>query len=254
MLNAQMEKDKLIARVGFMPAMSYLLVTALLPDWWYLSAVMISATLLIRVWGDMNRVFNARRPGDIIFNAGVLIGLSALIHFPSILFGLFIFVAPAIMGTPRFRDWISALAGLLMPFYFFLSWVYLSSRWGKVDLAPGMRLHWPILHIEPMTWVSLCMLVIPFLWGVGALNRQIPRMLIRNRKIWTLLYVYLSFGILISFWGRGSGVGSLYVGFIPIAAFHAVVYEHAGRPWMARLLHLMTIFAIIGWNYLVLHK
>ncbi len=254
LLNAQMEKDKLLARIGFLPAMSYLLVTALLPDWWGLSSLMLSATLLIRVWGDMNRVFNARRPGDIIFNAGVLTGLSALIYFPSILFGVFIFIAPAIMGTPRFRDWISALTGLMMPFYFFLSWVYLTSRWGQIDLTPGMRLHRLLPQLQPMTWVSLGMLVVPFLWGVGALNRQIPRMLIRNRKIWTLLYAYLFLGILISFWGGGSGFGSLYLTFVPIAAFHAVAYEYAGRPWMARLLHFMTIFAIIGWNYLVLHK
>ena len=254
MLNAQMEKDKLLPRMGFLPAMSYLLVTALLPDWWSISSLMLSGTLLIRVWGEMNRVFNARRPGDLIFNAGVLTGLSALIYFPSILFGVFIFLAPAIMGTPRVRDWVSALTGLLMQFYFFLSWVYLTSRWGQIDLAPGMRLHRLLPQLQPMTWVSLGMLVVPFLWGVGALNRQIPRMLIRNRKIWTLLYVYLSLGILISFWGGGSGFESLYFAFVPVAAFHAVAYEYAGRPWMARLLHFMTIFAIIGWNYLVLHK
>jgi Family of unknown function (DUF6427) len=254
MLNRQMEKDKLLPRTGFLPAMAYLLVTALMPEWWRISAALLSATLLIRVWGDMNRVFNARRPGDIIFNSGVLMGLSALIYFPSILFALFIFMAPAIMGTPRFRDWISALMGLLMPFYFFISWVYLTSRWGRVDLTPGMQLSWPYANIQSLVWVSLAMLVFPFLWGVGTLNQQIPRMLIRNRKIWTLLYVYLVLGIFISFWGGGTGFGSLFLAFIPIAAFHSVVYEHAGRPWMARLLHFMTIFAIIGWNYLVLNK
>lgn len=254
MLNAQMEKDKLLSRTGFLPAMTYLLVTALLPEWWRLSAIMLSATLLLRVWGDMNRIFNARRPGDIIFNAGVLTGLAALIHFPSIMFGLFIFIAPAIMGTPRFRDWVSALMGLLMPFYFFLSWVYLSSRWGSIDVTPGMHLSWPSPEMQPMAWVSLVMIVLPFLWGVVALNQQIPRMLIRNRKIWTLLYAYLALGLLISLWGGGTGFGSLFLAFIPIAAFHSVVYEHAGRPWMARLLHIMTIFAIIGWNYLVLNK
>jgi hypothetical protein len=254
MLNAQMEKDKLLPRTGFLPAMSYLLVTALLPEWWRLSSVMLSATILIRVWSDMNRVFNARRPGDIVFNAGVLMGLSALIHFPSILFSVFIFLAPAIMGSPRFRDWVSALMGLSMPFYFFLSWLYLSSRWGEVDLVVGMHLSWPLPAMQPLIWVSLTMLVFPFLWGVGALNQQIPRMLIRNRKIWTLLYAYLALGILISFLGGGTGFGSFYLMFIPIAAFHAVVYEHAGRPWMARILHLLTIFAIISWNYLVLNK
>jgi hypothetical protein len=117
-----------------------------------------------------------------------------------------------------------------------------------------MQLSWPYANIQSLVWVSLAMLVFPFLWGVGTLNQQIPRMLIRNRKIWTLLYVYLVLGIFISFWGGGTGFGSLFLAFIPIAAFHSVVYEHAGRPWMARLLHFMTIFAIIGWNYLVLNK
>ena len=254
LLNAQMEKDKLLPRTGFLPAMTYLLVTALLPEWWRLSSVMLTATLIIWVWGDMNRVFNARRPGDIIFNAGVLMGVSGLIHFPSILFAVFIFVAPAVMGTPRFRDWISALTGLMMPFYFFLSWVYLTGRWGQIDFLPGMTFSWPIRDVQPLTWVSLSMLALPFLWGVGALNRQLPRMLIRNRKIWTLMYAYLALGIFIALPGGGTGFGSFYLAFIPIAAFHSVVYEHAGRPWMARILHLVTIFAIVGWNYLVLTK
>ncbi len=253
-LNGRMDRDKLLPRTGFLPAMSYLLVTALLPDWWRLSALMLSATLLIWVWGDMNRVFNARRPGDIVFNAGVLTGVSALIYFPSILFAIFIFLAPAIMGTPRFRDWVSALAGLLMPFYFFLSWVYLTGRWGQISLAPGMVLHWPLFEILPLTWISLAMLLIPFLWGVLALNRQMPRMLIRNRKIWSLMYACLLLGLLIFCWGNTGGFGSLYLVVVPLAAFHSLAYEHAGRPWMARLLHLITIFAIAGWNYLVLNK
>lgn len=254
MLNARMDRDKLLPRTGFLPAMSYLLVTALLPDWWRLSALMLSATLLIWVWGDMNRVFNARRPGDIVFNAGVLTGLSALIHFPSILFAIFIFLAPAIMGTPRFRDWVSALMGLLMPFYFFLSWVYLSDRWGRISPAPGMTLHLPSWEMLPLVWISLTMLLVPFLWGVLTLNRQMPRMLIRNRKIWSLMYACLLLGLLISCWGTASGFGSFYLVVIPLAAFHSLIYEHAGRPWMARLLHLVTIFAIAGWNYLVLNK
>jgi hypothetical protein len=111
-----------------------------------------------------------------------------------------------------------------------------------------------LLEILPLTWISLAMLLIPFLWGVLALNRQMPRMLIRNRKIWSLMYACFLLGLLIFCWGNTGGFGSLYLVVVPLAAFHSLAYEHAGRPWMARLLHLITIFAIACWNYLVLNK
>lgn len=254
LLNAQMEKDKLLPRTGFLPALSYLMVTALLPDWWELSALMVSTTLVIKVWGDVNRVFNAGRPGSIVFHAGILMGLSALIFFPSIIFAAFIFFAPAVMGTPRFRDWVSAFVGLLMPFYFFLSWLYLTSGMQQAHLTSVIPFRLPKPEETPLTWVSLGLLLLPILWGIGLLNRQLPRMLIRNRKIWTLFYGYLLLGILVAFWGGGRGLGSFYLAFVPVAAFHSIVYEHAARPWLSRLLLWTTIFAILSWNFLLLNK
>lgn len=254
LLNAQMEKDKLLPRTGFLPALSYLLLTALLPDWRGLSALMVSTTLVIKIWGDVIRVFNAGRPGNIVFNAGILMGLSALIFFPSIIFAAFIFFAPAVLGTPRFRDWISAFVGLLMPFYFFLSWLYLTSGMHHAHLTFAIPFRLPRLEFIPLTWVSLALLLLPILWGVGLLNRQLPRMLIRNRKIWTLFYSYLFLGIVIGFWGAGQGFGSFYLAFVPVAAFHSIVYENSGRQWLSRLLLWTTIFAILSWNFLLLNK
>lgn len=254
MLNAQMEKDKLLPRTGFLPALSYLLVTALLPDWWGLSALMVSTTLVIKIWGDVNRVFNAGRPGNIVFNAGILMGVSALFFFPSIFFAAFIFFAPAVMGTPRFRDWVSAFVGLLMPFYFFLSWLYLTSGLQHANFTGSQQFRLPRLEVTPLTWVSLALLLLPILWGIALLNRQLPRMLIRNRKIWTLLYGYLLLGLIIACWGGVRGFAGFYMAFLPVAAFHSLVYEHAGKQFMARLLQWTTIFAILSWNFLLLNK
>ena len=253
-LNAIANREKLLGRSNHLPGMAHLILCSLFPEWLSLSSAMVANTLLIPVWGSLNGLFNNPRPGNLLFNAGLLIGLAALFHKPALCLILLVFAALFTMGSSRVSDWMVAPFGLAIPYYFLLSWLYLDDRWGEAAaLLPSPRLSLlpqtdsPLLHYTGMGYMLLLLL-----FGIWHIQLQIVRMLIRNRKVWNIVAFYLFLAAAIPFLVGPGDLPSRILSIPPLAVFHANGYMQTKPRWMSEVLHVAALAVALWSNMRVL--
>ena len=253
-LNVIANREKLLGRSNHLPGMAHLILCSLFPEWLGLSSAMVANTLLIPVWGSLNGLFNNPRPGKLLFNAGLLIGLAALFHKPALCLILLVFAALFTMGSNRVSDWLVAPFGLAIPYYFLLSWLYLDERWGEAVALlprPGLSLlpttDTPLLH-----YTGLGYMVLLLLFGIWHIQLEIVRMLIRSRKVWNILAFYLFLATAIPFlMGQGDIAARILLA-PPLAVFHANGYMQTRPRWIPEALHVAALAVAVWANMRVL--
>lgn len=244
-LDWHMNRERLLGKAGHIPAMTYLLVTAMVPDWWGFSAPLLANILLLPVISLTSDILNNRRAGMLMFYAGLLTGLASLLHFPSFLLILLAFFGIVSLGPFPMVVWLLALTGFLLPYYYVFSLQFLLSEWDPGAVWMAFRPTLPSIHSPGTgvwTWVAL---LLPLAIGIWHMNRQVFRMLIRNRKCWNLFIVLLAIASAAPFLFPSKGA-ALWIALAPgLAAYHANAYVHVRRRWMAELLHLSCLAAVL---------
>jgi hypothetical protein len=102
----------------------YVLVSCALPDFLYLSPVLIGNTFLLLALLDLFETYKNPACADKIFNAGFWIGLASLFYFPFLFFFIMLVAALNILRAFNVREQLMSLAGVLIPYllvglYFF---------------------------------------------------------------------------------------------------------------------------------------
>ena len=103
---------RMMARQNFLPGMSYLMITSLLPEWSYLSAPLLSATFIIWIFITLFRLYNSPIAKAQVYNIGLITGISSYIYFPSACFIICILLGLMILKPFRFNEIILFLSRL----------------------------------------------------------------------------------------------------------------------------------------------
>jgi hypothetical protein len=129
MFNSFFNRQKMTGRQTFLPSMSYLLLTSLLPDWNYFSAPLLVNTIFIFILSSLFQIYNNEKAKGKIFNAGFAGGVSAFLYFPSLLFGIWMLLALMIMRPFKINEWILCIVGISTPFYFYGIYLFIRDQW-----------------------------------------------------------------------------------------------------------------------------
>ncbi|MBI5540591.1 MAG: hypothetical protein HY951_11070 [Bacteroidia bacterium] len=79
---------------------------------------LIAMLLFIYIVRNLFEVYHQSRVFELVFNAGFLTGLSALIYFPSVLLLIFCWATIVLLRPFSFREFFTVLIGFLLPFIF----------------------------------------------------------------------------------------------------------------------------------------
>ncbi|MFT4017836.1 MAG: DUF6427 family protein [Agriterribacter sp.] len=240
--------QKLLPKATYLPAMAYVLITSLFPEWWQLSSALIINSLLAWVWAMLSNLFNNPRPKTLVFNAGLVISLTSFLYFPSICFILLVFFALISMRPFNLSEWIIAILGLLTPYYFLFAVLFLAGNWNPLTYLPSLSVSIPKFQYDMWAWVAIVLLIIPFLISGFYIQRNILKMLIQVRKSWSLILVYLIIALLIPFINFASSFEYWILCALPFAAFHAYTYFYAEKKWILLVIHWLFIIFILTLN------
>lgn len=248
-LQSLLNRHRMMSRPNYLPAMAYLLITSLFPEWNYFSAPLLINTLLLTVFGALFRSYTLPDARALIFNAGLVIGLAAFIYLPSFSFLLWILLAIAVMRPFRLVEWVLCLAGSLTPFYFYAVWLFLSDRWNWQEIIPSFSLQVP--RVEPTLWLAggTALLLIPFLIGGYYIQENLRKMLIQVRKGWSLFLLFMLGAILIPFLTSTPTLDSWILVAIPFAAFHGSGYLYATFRIIPLLLFWLSLAYVLAYQY-----
>jgi hypothetical protein len=253
-LNTQANKLRLLPKSNYLPAMCYLLITGFFPEWWQLSSTLLVNSLLVWVWARMSALYNHPRPKSVLFNIGVLLGISSFFYFPSLAFIVMMIFALIIMRPFRLAEWIVGLIGILVPYYFLFVWLYLTSRWDPVKFLPSLTLSYPSFQQTIWAWAGMLFLIVPFMISGYYIQSNILRMLIQVRKSWSLLLLYLLAGLMVPFINSGSTFEYWVLCAVPFAAFHSNTFFHGAGRFFPMVLHWAMVLLILALNIAVLRS
>jgi hypothetical protein len=218
-------------------------------EWSYLSASMVSATLVI--WGFIKlfRLYNVASASGPIYNIGLIIGLSSFIFFPSLFFGVCLLLGLMILRPFRLNEIFLFLLGIITPYYFFAIYLYLTNDFSWHKLVPDISMQ--IREIKGTIWlaISTVLLIAPFLAGGYYIQAHLRKMLIQTRKNWSILLLYLLVALFIPFINNTYSLHNWVLVAAPFAAFHTCAYLYPLRKWLPLFLFTMFLLSILVQQY-----
>lgn len=249
LLNRIANNLRLLPKNNFLPGMSYLLCTSLLPEWNYFSAPLLVNLLLIWIWYRTTELYNHNKPKTAIFNIAFLIGVLPLIYSPAIVFILFFLFALLLTRTFHITEWLVALLGFTTPYYFVFIFLYMVKQWSWNKVIPSLSFHLPQLPSSLWVTFSIVFLVVPFLIGSFFIQNNLNKMLIQVRKSWSLFLVLLITCVLPILFNPGSNYIHWLPAVLPLACFQAAAYYYPTGKWFPSLLHWVIFAFVILLNY-----
>jgi hypothetical protein len=241
---------KMLPKPNFLPAMSYLLLTSLFPEWNYFSAPLIINLFLIWIFYKMTNLYNTPKPVASIFNIGMILGVVTLLYQPAIVFVLLLLLALFIMRPFRIREWLIGLMGISAPYYFLLLVLYFQNEWHWREILPKISFRMPAMPSSLAVTFSILLLVVPFIIGGVFVQNNLNKMLIQGRKNWSLLLLFLIMSLLIIVVNGGeNNYVSWALSVMPLAAFHAAAYYYPLNKLFPLVMHWVIFAFAIYVNY-----
>lgn len=235
--NKVINQFKLLGKPSFLPAMSYVLITSLIPSWSLFSAPLLINGLLIWLFYGLSKSFTSQHPRADVYNYGLITSVITLLYQPAMLFILFVLIGIFIMRPFRIKEWLICLLGVLTPYYFVGVALFLMNQFSWNIIFPQISIELPQVINDKNTLISLSFLILPFLIGAFFVQANLTKMLIQVRKSWSLLLLLILISFAIALLDFENNLNDWILTAIPFAAFHAAAYNFPKKMWFGYILH-----------------
>ena len=248
-INTLVNNQRLIQKTNYLAGMSYLLITSLFSDWYYLSSPLIVNTLLIWVLSKLSNLHNDNNPKSSLFNTGMIIGVATFFYFPSIAFLLLIMVGLGITRPFRLPEWLMVLLGIMAPYYFLGAWVFLTDRW-KGYHFPGFTVTVPAFRQTAWaSYTAVILILLSILIGIFFIQHNMRRQIVQARKSWNLIFLYLLVAFFVPFLNASKGFDYWILTAVPIAAISGAAFFYPDRKIVPMIIHwgMVAICIVMGY-------
>lgn len=248
--NRLVNEQRLMQKPNYLTGMSYLLVTSLFAEWNMLSAPLIISTLLIWVWARMSGLYNSSNPKTVLFNIGIVIGFATFFYFPSLAFAALIIFGLALTRPFKLAEWLIALLGIITPYYFLLSWVFITDRW-KGYKFPGFAVTTPKFNQTNWAYAAVFIVLFVIIIGFFFIQQNFRRQLIQTRKSWNLVFLYLLVAVFVPFVNATHTFEYWILCAVPLSAIMGAAFLYPGNKWLPFVLHWLIVVFVVAISYLV---
>lgn len=242
--------QRLMQKPNYLTGMSYLLVTSLFSEWNILSAPLIINTFLIWVWARMSGLYNNPRPKSSLFNIGITIGFCTFFYFPSLAFAALIIFGLVLTRPFKLSEWLIVFLGIITPYYFLLSWVFLTDKW-KGYTFPGFAVTNPKFNQTNWAYAAIVIVLITCVIGLFLVQQNFRRQLIQSRKSWNLVFLYLVVAVFIPFVNATHTFEYWILCAVPLSALMAAAFLYPAKTWFPLVLHWLMVTFVIVISYFV---
>ncbi|MGZ8559442.1 MAG: hypothetical protein ACXWWC_13950 [Chitinophagaceae bacterium] len=241
--------QRMMNKTTYLPALAYMLITSLFPEWNYFSAPLLCNTILLFILSGLFGIYNKQNARGAVFNIGLALGVASFLFISSLTFIIWILLALAVMRPIRINEWLILLLGITTPFYFYAIYIVINGNWNWQEFVPPITLGFPSLQQSAWLAVSVFLIMVPFLTGGYYVQENLRRMLINVRKGWSLLLLYLLTALLLPFVNSSDTFENWIMAMVPMAAFHGFVYLNSNWQTFHRILFWLTAAFIISYQY-----
>lgn len=183
-INRIINAHNIFSKPTSMPALTYITLSSLFPQFLFLNPVLLCNFLLIWLVGKILDLYQSPQARFILFDMGMILGLGTLIYFPFIAILPLLWISLIIFRPFVWREWIMGLMGFLVIF-FFLGVLYFwnDSLGAFYKIWRPLQVNYKtIIQIQPYGWLPLIPTVIILLLGLIYLQQNFFRSPIHVRK------------------------------------------------------------------------
>ena len=243
-------RNRLMQKPNYLPAMAYLLVTSMFREWNMLSSPLIVNSLLIWVWARMSALTNSRVVTGQLFNLGIAIGISTFFYFPSVAFTLLIIFGLILTRPFRLAEWLVSLLGIIAPYYFLISYVFLTGKWKDYHL-PGFSVSLPTFYESRWALAAIMIVLLSTAIGIFYMRQNFRRQLVQTRKSWNLVLLYLFVAFCVPFINATHTFQYWILCAAPLSAFIGATFFYPEKKWFPLILHWLMVIYIIIFSYFI---
>lgn len=245
-LNRIANRHHLYPKATYLPALTYILVTSLFPEWNYLSPMLISNWMLLAMLSSMLQLYSAVDARKQIFNIGMFISLTALLVFPNIVFILLLWLALGILRPFKIAEWMVGFLGIITPFYFLTGILYLVNDLAmlKQITTIGFSLPGEISNPEVVI-TATSMILLMLLVGIIYLNYFMGRMLFQNKKWWWVIIAAFFISIVAGVFTAAQGYSQWMAVLLPASFIMANAWFEERRKWITTIFFYLFVAVVI---------
>ncbi len=242
--------QKLLQKPNYLIGMSYLLITSLFREWNELSAPLIINSMLVWVWARMSSLGQDRNVKGTLFNIGMVISLATFFYFPSIAFAALIIFGLVVIRPFQLAEWLIALLGILTPYYFLLSYIFLTDKWKEFKLQ-GIFISQPVFYDSTRALVAIIIVLFASVVGLFFIRKNFLRQLVQTRKSWNLVFLYFVVAFFIPFINAARSFEYWILCAIPLSAFVGAAFMYPNVKWFPKLLHWLMVGFVVAFSYFI---
>ncbi len=243
-------RNRLMQKPNYLAAMAYLLVTSMFAEWSMLSSALIVNTLLIWVWSRMSALTNTKVVTGQLFNIGIAIGLATFFYFPSIAFTALIIFGLILTRPFRLAEWLVSLLGIIAPYYFLISYVFLTDKWKNYH-PPGFSVSLPALYGSRWTLVAIIFIMLTTVVGIYYVRQNFRRQLVQTRKSWNLVLLYFFVAFFVPFINATHTFQYWVLCAAPLSALIGSAFFYPEKKWFPLIIHWLMVIYIIVFSYFI---
>ena len=252
-LNMVLNELKMFHQAGFTTAMSYVLLTAFLPQWCSLTPALIANSLVVLIFIQLSKLYNHPAPKTLLFNTGLIVGLTILSYHPTALLILVVLFALAVVRPFRITEWFVLMIGIITPYYFLVSGLFLTNNMNELyHFIPDIQFMLPVKQADIWLLIDLSaialLLLIGFIYWIPATNR----MVIQLRKNWSVMVVMLLILLPVPFVFKNAGIESGILFTVPLVSFISNAFLNPKRLWLPNLLFWIAVAIVIHNNWMLI--
>ncbi len=247
-INILFNEQKMFAQFGYAPAMTYILLTALLPEWVSITPALLANFLLIWIYHLLIKLVTNANPKTLIFNIGLLVGVSILCYHPMLLIILVVLFSLSIMRPFKLQEWFCLLMGIAIPYYFLASALFLTNQINYFsNYLPDFQFSLPVNTITPVLFSAILLLLFALFAGIFCWQKFNSRLVIQIRKNWMVLLLMAIVLLTVPFLCYKSGISSAILCLVPFSAFISNAFSYPKRLLFPNLLFWL-MGALIVYN------
>jgi hypothetical protein len=146
------------------------------------------------------------------------------------------------MRPTSLREIMLALTGLVLPFYFLVSILYLSSNLSQSTIFQQIKFSITFPQLDILSWVKIAFFLLMPLIGILVSNRMVGKMLIQARKTYTVMFILFICAVLINFISLVNFPFTLYLLVIPSGFLITPLFLSSKKVFWSNLLLMLLIF------------
>lgn len=243
-LNFLFVRSVLLEQKSYLPAITYILISSLVPEWNYFSLALLSNWLVLLMMYYLFQLNDVEEARHLIFNSAFSAGMATLILPSNIFLIIIVAVGMIVLRGSKLSEWLLMLVGFLLPAYIVIALFFLTDNIAMISTL--LPFDFNILNVfNDVEWSeimlpSILLVLFAFL-GLFTLSRNSGTMLMRTKNLWLLIVVASIISLLGGFLDLSQG---FYV-WLPTLLLLSIIFTNiwlaSYRKWILNLLFYASI-------------